>query len=161
MNHFNRLANSGASVSGGLRFLSLFIIPALLCSCVPYVKYEDAVSKLQRANRVNSDMEKRLKDTQIAGFDGAAQLQRSSARIEGLERDLNAVTSERDALSRVNEELKKSLADIPKVVISTEQIAPGISTNPETGGIMLRDDVSLTRERARSKNRARRSSRSW
>jgi len=141
VNHFNRLANSGASVSGGLRFLSLFIIPALLCSCVPYVKYEDAVSKLQRANRVNSDMEKRLKDTQIAGFDGAAQLQRSSARIEGLERDLNAVTSERDALSRVNEELKKSLAEIPKVVISTEQIAPGISTNPETGGIMLRDDV--------------------
>lgn len=141
MNNFDRPKSIEGLVSRSVRLLSLWIVPVLLCSCVPYVKYEDAVSKLQRANRVNSDMEKRLKDTQIAGFDGEAQLQRSSARIADLERSLNAVTSERDSLTKVNEELKRSLTEIPKVVISTEKIAPGVSTNPETGGIMLRDDV--------------------
>ncbi len=142
-------------VSKSVRLLSLWIIPLLICSCVPYVKYEDAVSKLQRANRVNSDMEKRLKDTQIAGFDGEAQLQRSSARILDLESILDAVTKERNSLLEVNAALQQSLNDIPKVVISTEQIAPGVSTNPETGGIMLRDDVLFDKGRSTLKKQGK------
>lgn len=142
MNIFTIAKSSTSSwVSQSFRLLSLGIIPVLLCSCVPYVKYEDAVSKLQRANRVNADFEKRLRDNQIAGFDGAARLERSSARIQELEGSLNAITAERDALELANVELQRSLTEIPKVVISTEKIAPGVSTNPETGGIMLRDDV--------------------
>ena len=139
----------------GVRIFSLWLIPILLCSCVPYVKYEDAVSKLQRANRVNSDMEKRLRDTQIAGFDGEAQLQRSSARISDLETNLAAITKERDSLMEINAALQQSLNDIPKVVISTEQIAPGVSTNPETGGIMLRDDVLFDKGRSTLKKQGK------
>lgn len=127
------------------RTLCLWIVPMLLCSCVPYVKYEDAVSKLQRANRVNSDMEKRLRDTQIAGFDGEAQLERSSAKILDLEGNLSAITDERNSLLEANAALKQSLNDLPKVLISTERIAPGATMNPETGGIMLRDDVLFDR----------------
>ena len=44
-----------------LAVVALLVLPA----CVPYVKYEDAVSKLTRANQVNQDLERTLRDAQI------------------------------------------------------------------------------------------------
>ena len=131
----------GKSSVTSARLFSFLLLPLLLCSCVPYVKYEDAVGKLQRANRVNSDIEKRLRDSQLTGFEESAQLQRSAARIGDLETELQGLSGERVVLEDTIAALKKSLNDMPKVVISTEQFAPGLKTNPETGGVMLRDDL--------------------
>ena len=109
--------------------IALLLVPLFLSACVPYVKYDDVVSKLERANRVNSDMEKRLKDSQLSGFQGDASLQRASARIQALESELQGVSDERDVLRSANDALQTSLEEIPKVFISTEQLAPQIRTN--------------------------------
>ncbi len=117
------------------------LIPLFLSACVPYVKYDDVVSKLERANRVNTDMEKRLKDSQLTGFQGDAQLQRATARLEVLQSEFNGVSQERDVLLSANAALQESITQIPKVFISPGQISPHIRTNPETGGLMLNDEL--------------------
>lgn len=127
---------------------ALLLVPLFLSACVPYVKYDDVVSKLERANRVNSDMEKRMKDSQLSGFQGDASLQRASARIQALESDLEGITNERDVLRSANDALQTSLEEIPKVFISTEQLAPQIRTNPETGGLMLNDELLFDKGRS-------------
>ncbi|MAW78197.1 MAG: hypothetical protein CMJ95_12545 [Planctomycetes bacterium] len=106
------------------------------------------VSKLERANRVNSDMEKRLKDSQLSGFQGDAQLQRASAKIQSLESDVQGLAQERDVLRQANVVLQQSLEEMPKVFISTEQFAPQIRTNPETGGLMLNDELLFDKGRS-------------
>ncbi|NRA75631.1 MAG: OmpA family protein [Planctomycetes bacterium] len=123
------------------RAFTVALVPLFLSACVPYVKYDDVVSKLERANRVNTDMEKRLKDSQLTGFQGDAQLQRASARIEVLESELQITSDERDVLEDANKDLHAELVEMPKVFISTEQISPHIRTNPETGGLMLNDEL--------------------
>ena len=114
----------GKSSVTSARLFSFLLLPLLLCSCVPYVKYEDAVGKLQRANRVNSDIEKRLRDSQLTGFEESAQLQRSAARIGDLETELQGLSGERVVLEDTIAALKKSLNDMPKVVISTSLHQP-------------------------------------
>ena len=128
--------------------LLVVLVPVFLCSCVPYVKYEDVASRLKRANRVNTDMEKRLKDSQLTGFQGDAQLQRATAKIGSLESQLAGVTNERDVLQQSNASLQQSLQDVPKVIISTEQFSPQIRTNPETGGLMLNDELLFEKGRS-------------
>ena len=128
--------------------LLVVLVPVFLCSCVPYVKYEDVASRLKRANRVNTDMEKRLKDSQLTGFQGDAQLQRATAKIGSLESELAGVTNERDVLQQSNASLQQSLQDVPKVIISTEQFSPQIRTNPETGGLMLNDELLFDKGRS-------------
>jgi chemotaxis protein MotB len=128
--------------------LVVVLVPVFLCSCVPYVKYEDVASRLKRANRVNTDMEKRLKDSQLTGFQGDAQLQRATAQIGSLESQLAGVAHERDVLQQSNASLQQSLQDVPKVIISTEQFSPQIRTNPETGGLMLNDDLLFDKGRS-------------
>jgi chemotaxis protein MotB len=112
------------------------------------VKYEDVASRLKRANRVNTDMEKRLKDSQLTGFQGDAQLQRATAKIGSLESQLAGVAHERDVLQQSNAFLQQSLQDVPKVIISTEQFSPQIKTNPETGGLMLNDELLFGKGRS-------------
>lgn len=128
--------------------LVVVLVPVFLFSCVPYVKYEDVASRLKRANRVNTDMEKRLKDSQLTGFQGDAQLQRATAKIGSLESQLAGVTNERDVLQQSNASLQQSLQDVPKVIISTEQFSPQIRTNPETGGLMLNDELLFEKGRS-------------
>lgn len=128
--------------------LLVVLVPVFLCSCVPYVKYEDVASRLKRANRVNTDMEKRLKDSQLTGFQGDAQLQRATAKIGSLESQLAGVTNERDVLQQSNASLQQSLQNVPKVIISTEQFSPQIRTNPETGGLMLNDELLFEKGRS-------------
>ncbi len=128
--------------------LVVVLVPVFLCSCVPYVKYEDVASRLKRANRVNTDMEKRLKDSQLTGFQGDAQLQRATAQIGSLESQLAGVAHERDVLQQSNASLQQSLQDVPKVIISTEQFSPQIRTYPETGGLMLNDDLLFDKGRS-------------
>lgn len=130
------------------RAFTLLLVPLFLSACVPYVKYDDVVSKLERANRVNSDMEKRLKDSQLSGFQGDAQLQRASAKIQSLESDVQGLAQERDVLRQANVVLQQSLEEMPKVFISTEQFAPQIRTNPETGGLMLNDELLFDKGRS-------------
>jgi len=128
--------------------LVVVLVPIFLCSCVPYVKYEDVASRLKRANRVNTDMEKRLKDSQLTGFQGDAQLQRATAKIGSLESQLAGLANERDVLQQSNASLQQSLQDVPKVIISTEQFSPQIRTNPETGGLMLSDELLFDKGRS-------------
>jgi len=128
--------------------LVVVLVPVFLCSCVPYVKYEDVASRLKRANRVNTDMEKRLKDSQLTGFQGDAQLQRATAKIGSLESQLAGLANERDVLQQSNASLQQSLQDVPKVIISTEQFSPQIRTNPETGGLMLNDELLFDKGRS-------------
>ncbi|HIO66195.1 MAG TPA: OmpA family protein [Planctomycetes bacterium] len=128
--------------------LVVVLVPVFLFSCVPYVKYEDVASRLKRANRVNTDMEKRLKDSQLTGFQGDAQLQRATAKIGSLESQLAGVTNERDVLQQSNASLQQSLQNVPKVIISTEQFSPQIRTNPETGGLMLNDELLFEKGRS-------------
>ena len=130
------------------RFLLLLLVPILFSSCVPYVKYEDVATRLKRVNRVNTDMEKRLKDSQLTGYEGDAQLQRASARIESLQVELAGVMQERDVLQHSNSALSQSLTDVPKVIISTEQFAPQVRTNPETGGLMLNNELLFAKGRS-------------
>ena len=96
------------------RAFTVALVPLFLSACVPYVKYDDVVSKLERANRVNTDMEKRLKDSQLTGFQGDAQLQRASARIKVLESDLQITSDERDVLEDANKALQVSLEEIKR-----------------------------------------------
>ncbi|MDE0959476.1 MAG: OmpA family protein [Planctomycetota bacterium] len=130
------------------RLLLLLLVPMLFSACVPYVKYEDVASRLKRANRVNVDMEKRLKDSQLTGFQGDAQLQRAGARVESLEIQLAGVVQERDVLHQSNLALTQSLTDVPKVIISMEQFSPQIRTNPETGGLMLNNELLFAKGRS-------------
>jgi len=130
------------------RFLLLLLVPILFSSCVPYVKYEDVATRLKRVNRVNTDMEKRLKDSQLTGYEGDAQLQRASARIESLQVELAGVMQERDVLQHSNSALSQSLTDVPKVIISTAQFAPQVRTNPETGGLMLNNELLFAKGRS-------------
>ena len=53
------------------RFRSLGVAVGLLGlllsvpACVPYVKYEDSIAKLNRANQVNGDLERAMRDAQL------------------------------------------------------------------------------------------------
>ena len=141
--------NSSPIFLRDFRFAILVVlVPLFFCSCVPYVKYEDVASRLKRANRVNTDMEKRLKDSQLTGFQGDAQLQRATAKIESLESEVAGLTNERDVLQQSNVSLQQSLQDVPKVIISTEQFSPQVRTNPETGGLMLNDELLFDKGRS-------------
>jgi len=137
------------------RFLVLALVPVILSACVPYVKYEDVATRLKRANRVNTDLEKRLKDSQITGFEGNAQLTRASARIQSLESDLSGMMQERDVLQQANVALQQSLQEIPKVIISTEQFSPQVRTNPETGGLMLENELLFDKGRSTLKKQGK------
>jgi len=119
------------------------------------VKYEDVATRLKRANRVNTDLEKRLKDSQITGFEGNAQLTRASARIQSLESDLSGMMQERDVLQQANVALQQSLQEIPKVIISTEQFSPQVRTNPETGGLMLENELLFDKGRSTLKKQGK------
>ena len=137
------------------RCLLLALVPVILSACVPYVKYEDVATRLKRANRVNSDIEKRLKDSQITGFEGDAQLTRATARIQSLESDLSGMMQERDVLQQANVALQQSLQEIPKVIISTEQFSPQVRTNPETGGLMLENELLFDKGRSTIKKQGK------
>lgn len=147
--------SSHRSLSRWSRFLVLALVPVILSACVPYVKYEDVATRLKRANRVNTDLEKRLKDSQITGFEGNAQLTRASARIQSLESDLSGMMQERDVLQQANVALQQSLQEIPKVIISTEQFSPQVRTNPETGGLMLENELLFDKGRSTLKKQGK------
>ncbi len=147
--------SSHRSMSRWSRFLVLALVPVILSACVPYVKYEDVATRLKRANRVNTDLEKRLKDSQITGFEGNAQLTRASARIQSLESDLSGMMQERDVLQQANVALQQSLQEIPKVIISTEQFSPQVRTNPETGGLMLENELLFDKGRSTLKKQGK------
>ncbi len=147
--------SSHRSLSRWSRCLLLALVPVILSACVPYVKYEDVATRLKRANRVNSDIEKRLKDSQITGFEGDAQLTRATARIQSLESDLSGMMQERDVLQQANVALQQSLQEIPKVIISTEQFSPQVRTNPETGGLMLENELLFDKGRSTIKKQGK------
>ena len=146
MNIFTIAKSSTSSwVSQSFRLLSLGIIPVLLCSCVPYVKYEDAVSKLQRANRVNADFEKRLRDNQIAGFDGAARLERSSARLRTVFSTMRSSPSTAVAHSAVSVGLSPALSDLQSPLPCATILTSCISRQATCEASRTRGGIQTTR----------------
>ena len=91
-----------------LAVVALLVLPA----CVPYVKYEDAVSKLTRANQVNQDLERTLRDAQIGETAAGGDLRAAMARIESLETQNSALTREKEILEQEKLALMDQLRDL-------------------------------------------------
>ncbi|HIA27550.1 MAG TPA: hypothetical protein EYN79_05440 [Planctomycetes bacterium] len=110
-------------------------------ACVPYVKYEDAVTQLNIAQQVNRDLEARLKNSELTGFEGDVRIARATSKAESLQIQLAEFEKENNALRNQIDELTRGLLELPKVVIDTRQLSPEVQINPETQGLMLRDDL--------------------
>lgn len=128
------------AAGSGMTIVALFLLLGA-SACVPYVKYEDAVTQLNIAQQVNRDLETRLKNSELTGFEGDARIARATSKAESLQKQLSQIERENRALNNQVAELTRGLRDLPKVVIDTHQLSPEVQINPETQGLMLRDDL--------------------
>ncbi|MFQ5653338.1 MAG: flagellar motor protein MotB [Planctomycetota bacterium] len=138
-----------------LRSIGTLFIAALLLSglssCVPYVKYEDAVTKLSRANKVNRDLENRLKDAGLAGVGTEVALERATLKIESLEQQKRALERENGALQGTITDLETRLSELPELPVTAFQAGDAprdVEINPETGGLVLRNDLLFAKGKA-------------
>ncbi len=105
-------------------------------ACVPYVKYEDAMSKLGRANQVNSDLERTLRDVQVGSGTARGELMAANATIESLQIQNATLKRERSALEEQVNELMARLSELPPLP-AFDDIPRELNVNQNTGGIML------------------------
>ena len=142
------------------RFRSLGVAVGLLGlllsvpACVPYVKYEDAIAKLNRANQVNGDLERAMRDAQLGETQAGGDLRAAIARIESLQARNSAVQEQNDLLSQKVAELEAARDLIPEVTISNPSIE-GIDINPDTQGLMLSNDLLFSAGKATLRNQAK------
>ncbi len=118
-----------------LSLIALVVLPA----CVPYVKYEDAMSKLSIANQVNHDLERTLRDAQIDESSTGGDLRAAMARIESLETQNGALLREKELLEEQTRTLAARLGQLPK--LGPETMDTPLEVNQDTGGIILPQDV--------------------
>jgi len=124
-----------------------------LPACVPYVKYEDAITKLNRANQVNQDLERTLRDAQIGETASGGDLRAANARIESLETQNQALRRELDLLEQQKRELIDKLAQLPPIRV--DDIPTTFQVNPDTQGIILPGDVLFASGKATLRNEAK------
>lgn len=125
-----------------------------LPACVPYVKYEDAMAKLNRAIQVNRDLERTLRDAQLDESSVGGDLRAATARIESLETQNAALKSENMTLEEQLAVLRGQLRNIPAVEMPEGQMA-GLQVNPDTQGIILPNDVLFPAGRSVLRNEAK------
>lgn len=128
------------ATGSAMTIVALFLLLGA-SACVPYVKYEDAVTQLNIAQQVNRDLENRLKNSELTGFEGDARIARATSKVESLQKQLSGIERENRALNDQIAELTRGIRDLPTVVIDTQQLSPEIQINPDTQGLMLRDDL--------------------
>jgi len=147
-----RLVRAARSIR--LLRLPLVALAALtLAGCVPYVKYEDAITKLNRANQVNQDLERTLRDAQIGESSSGGDLRAANARIESLETQNEALRRELDLLEQEKLALIEKLGQLPP--INVDNVPQQFEVNPDTQGIILPGDVLFASGKATLRNEAK------
>jgi chemotaxis protein MotB len=141
-----------ASVARPFLIILAAVSSLALPACVPYVKYEDAMTKLARANQVNQDLERTLRDAQIGESGMGGDLRAALARIESLETQNAALAREKDLLEQERQTLTDRLHSLPPV---PEFEAEGFKVNPDTGGIILPGDVLFAPGKSTVRNEAK------
>ena len=123
-------------VSPLARFALLALVLLALPACVPHVKFDEAVNNLNIAQKVNLDLERKLREAQLGRSDINGDLREASARMQSLE-------MEREALNDKIASLLDELDACRRIPVPTpiQDVAPGFQQNEDTGGIILENDV--------------------
>jgi flagellar motor protein MotB len=129
--------------------LAVLVLPA----CVPYVKYEDAMSKLGRANQVNQDLERTLRDAQIDEGTTGGDLRAAVAKIESLEIQNASLLRQQDILQQEKQALIDRLSNLPPITVG--ELDTGHEVNQDTGGIILEGDVLFASGKSTLRNEAK------
>ncbi|MEM7263906.1 MAG: OmpA family protein [Planctomycetota bacterium] len=124
--------------------LSLFALLAVatlgFTGCVPYVKHQDVVKKLDQANEVNRDLERalqaeRLRLSELGGDAGLAQV-----RYKAAQEQLRGLQDQLDACEESNERLRSQLSNMPAVPMPdqfTSGEAAGMGVERSSSGALI------------------------
>ncbi len=114
-------------------------------ACVPYVKYQEAVGKLDRANTLYRDMDRKFRDVQAQLGQDAGEGRLANANYDSLKDKYDAALKEIEALHNHNQLLQSQIGGLqdlplPRGFDAEDAVNTGIELSRE-GALVLKNDL--------------------